>query len=413
MEHFPVIIIGAGPGGCAAALQLERMKIRSLLVDKAEFPREKVCGDALSGKVTTILNRIHPEILNSLKEASITRDIWGIRMVAPNRIFLDLPFKWKYDPDRDPAPGYVASRLDMDNFMIREVKKCSYIRVEEGMEIVQVERTAQGYRVRDVTAGFEAECQILLVANGANSLFTRQLTGIRKENKHYAGAVRGYFENVTGFHPDGFIELHFLQEYIPGYFWIFPLPGNKANVGLGLRSDYISGRRLNLRKELMNIIENYPGIRERFSDANPMGKIVGYPLPLGSKKYTRSGDHFMLLGDAAHLVDPITGEGVGNAMYSGWIAAEQVGQCLSKNRFDVKIMADYDARINRVMGVELQLSYQLQKLLHRPFLINLFARRLDKSEKLRKLLIRMYSDLDLRMQLVKPVFWLKVLTGRI
>ena len=163
----------------------------------------------------------------------------------------------------------------------------------------------------------------------------------------------------------------------------------------------------------MDIVENYPGIRERFAGARQEGKIVGYPLPLGSKKYKRSGDHFMLLGDAGHLVDPITGEGVGNAMYSGWIAAEQAAACLKKNRFDAAEMSNYDIRIDRVLGVEMKLSYELQRLLKRPYLINVFARRLENNPKLKKMLIRMYSDLDLRLKLARPGFWFRVLTGNI
>lgn len=413
MERFPVVIIGAGPGGCSAALQLNKMDITCLLLDKAFFPREKVCGDAISGKAITILNRIDQNLLKRFEKQKVKKDIWGIRMFAPNRIFLDVPFKWGYDIGKDEAPGAVARRVDLDNFLVESVRQSPNAELLEGIEVESIVKTKDSYRIKDKKGELDVEAEILLIANGANSKFTRQLAGIKKENAHFAAAVRAYYKNVEGFHPDGFIELHFLKEYIPGYFWIFPMPGNKANVGLGLRSDYVSKRKMNLRKTMEDIVENYPGIKERFKDAKLIGKINGHPLPLGSKKYKRSGDRFMLIGDAAHLIDPITGEGVGNAMYSGWIAGEQVGKCFEKDRFDAKEMISYDKRVQRTMGVELKLSYNLQKLVRFQFLINLFARRMDKHQALRKTFIRMYSDIEVRKKLVKPGFWVRVLSGRI
>lgn len=413
MIEQDITIVGAGPGGATAALQLNKMKIPCLLLDKAKFPRDKTCGDALSGKVTTLLNRIDPDILHRLESKDFNHNIWGIRMVAPNYVNLDVPFKWDYNVKEDAVPGYVVPRMDFDHFLIDEVKRTELVDFREEVEIDSIERTEGGFVLTGNGGAIKIRTRLLMVANGAHSKFSRDYAGIKKENKHYAGAVRAYFENVNGYHPDGFIELHFLKEYIPGYFWIFPMENNTANVGLGLRSDYISKRRINLKKELMKIVENHPNIKERFKDAKLASKIVGYPLPLGSKKYRISGDHFMLLGDAGHLVDPITGEGVGNAMYSGWIAAEQAGECFKQNDFSAPFMDAYDIRIQRVLGVEMRLSYQLQRLLIYPWFVNMFARRLEKSDKLRKVLIRMYSDLELRKKLVHPLFWLKMLTGRV
>jgi geranylgeranyl reductase family protein len=413
MIEQDITIVGAGPGGATAALQLNKAKIPCLLLDKVKFPRDKTCGDALSGKVTTLLNRINPEIQERLESKEYKHNIWGIRMLAPNNIAIDVPFKWNYDVENDSVPGYVASRWDFDNFLIEEVKRCSSIDFREETDVDSIEKIDGGFMIRANKGDLVVKTKLLLVANGAHSKFSREYAGIKKENNHYAAAVRAYFENVSGFQEDGFIELHFLKEYIPGYFWIFPMANNRANVGLGLRSDYVSKRRLNLKKELMEIVENHPYIKDRFKDARLVGKIKGYPLPLGSKKYKLSGDNYMLLGDAGHLVDPVTGEGVGNAMYSGWIAAEQAVECLKRDDFSAKFMNEYDIRVNRVLGVEMKLSYQLQRILAYPTIVNFFARKLDKSTKLKQMLIRMYTDVDLRKQLVHPVFWFKVLTGRI
>ena len=297
----------------------------------------------------------------------------------------------------------------MDNFLIEEVKKCKHIELQLNKEIVTIRRVDKGFELFDRSGDLVVKTRMLLIASGANGNLVKQVTGHeRREKKHYAGAVRTYFEGVTGFHPDGFIELHFLDEYIPGYFWIFPVKGNRANVGLGLRSDFIAKRKINLKKTLEEIVKEYPGIKERFTNARQVDKIKGYPLPLGSGRYRRSGDRFMLLGDAAHLIDPLTGEGYGNAVYSGWVAAEQIGVCIEKGKYDAGEMRKYDKRIQRVMGVELRLSHQLQILMQKRFLVNMFSSRIDKNDKWKE----MYTDLELRKKLTNPLFLFEVLTSR-
>jgi len=120
-----------------------------------------------------------------------------------------------------------------------------------------------------------------------------------------------------------------------------------------------------------------------------------------------------LIGDAGHLIDPLTGEGIGNAIYSGWIAAEQTEKCFAENNFSATYMKDYDVRVKRVLGTEMKLSYQLQRLLAYPRLLNFFANRLYNSKKLMDVLSRMYTDFDLRKQLVNPIFWMKLIFKRI
>jgi geranylgeranyl reductase family protein len=408
MERTDTLIVGAGPGGCSTALKLNKQGMSCILVDKSDFPRDKICGDAISGKVLTVLNRIDPEIIKRFNTEWNPQDIWGIRLVAPNTVSLDVPFKFSYKKGEEPAPGYVSKRVDFDNFLIDEVKRCELVDLRLGVETGEIEKTDDGFIVQ-VKDGEPIFCKLLIMANGAQSAFSRKYAGIPKEPAHYAGAVRAYYSNVTGFHEDGFIELHFIKEYIPGYFWAFPLPDGGANVGLGLRTDFISKKKLNLKASLEDIIQNHPIISQRFKDSKLESKIVGYPLPLGSKKYPISGDNFMLVGDAGHLIDPLTGEGIGNAIYSGWIAAEQAEICFKNADFSAKTMKAYDVRIARVLGAEMRLSYQLQRLLAYPWLLNMFAKRLNQSKNLMNILSKMYLDFELRKQLVNPVFWFKVL----
>jgi geranylgeranyl reductase family protein len=413
MIKTDICIVGAGPGGASTALKLNQLNIPCVLVDKATFPRDKICGDAISGKAATILRRIDPAIMDRFEaQTNLQTDIWGIRFVAPNNRAVEVPYRLNYNKNNDPKQGYVSKRLDFDNLLIEEVKRCPGITLYEGISIEHFKKTSTGFSLSDKEKNFQVDCRLLLVANGAYSAFTRHYAGFEKDEKHYAGAVRAYYRNVTGMHPDGFIELHFLKEINPGYFWVFPLPGGYANVGVGMRSDYISRRRFNLTKGLSEIIEHHDQLKGRFKDAELLGKITGYGLPLGSKKRRISGDHFMLIGDAGHLIDPLSGEGIGNAIYSGFIAAEQAQQCLLTNDFSAKFMEAYDVRVDRVLGAEMQLSYRLQQMMARPWLVNLLANWTVKNRTLIDLISLMYTDLSVRKKVFNPLFWGKLLLKR-
>ncbi|WP_116107589.1 NAD(P)/FAD-dependent oxidoreductase [Lewinella sp. IMCC34191] len=407
MTSTPIVIIGAGPAGAATALRLSYLGIPSVLIDKATFPRDKICGDAISGKVPTLFNRLDPAIMDRFRSRFQPSDVWGIRFYPPSKKLIELPFKIGYERVPDEAPGYVSKRIDFDAFLIEEVRRRPDIDLHLDTEIVSTEHTENGYRIT-AKNGRSWDANLLIDGSGAHSRFSRHEAGQEVDKDHHAAAVRQYYRGVTGFHPDNFIELHFLDDYNPGYFWIFPLPNGEANVGLGMRSDIVKKKGLNLRKELPKIIAS-EAFRERFAHATPIEKITGYGLPLGSKERTLSGDHYLLTGDAGHLIDPLTGEGIGNAVYSGFIAAELAEKCLAVQRFDAAFLSAYDVRIERVLRTELRLSYRMQQIMQYKWITNFLTGIVAANPKVIELLCRMYTDFELRKQLVKPTFWWKLL----
>ena len=412
VPHAEVLIIGCGPAGASAAWRLAKAGIASTVVDKSTFPRDKVCGDALSGKAITLLRRFDPQALERLLATDSAEPIWGIRFVAPNGIPVEVPFQDPLPADRRRANGFVSRRIHFDAFLVDELRRHDQIDLQLGVEVTGVTREGDGWRLRSRDGSWEHTCRLLLVADGAQSSFARKDGGLSKRPKHHAGAVRAYMRGVTGFHPDGYIELHFLREYIPGYFWAFPLPGGASNIGLGMRTDKLKQRGVNLRRELERVIDAHPLLAERFRGATLEEKIVGYPLPLGSKLRRASGEGYMILGDAGHMIDPLTGEGIGNGMYAGIIAAEQAAASLAANDLSAEGLSDYDVRIRRVLGREMEVAYRIQTSLRFPFLVNGMARVVSRRPDLIHTLSRMYTDLDLRSQVSNPLFWLKAVAGR-
>jgi menaquinone-9 beta-reductase len=362
-----VCVVGAGPGGSVTAMFLAKAGINCILLDKAKFPRDKVCGDALSGKVVEVLKKLDPTLIEYLNKEEHQVGSWGVTFVAPNLKELRVPFRKDTSKDSLP-PGFLSKRMDFDNFLIEQVKKHKGITLIEECEINNYEKSASGWLLKSKDNQYTIQTKLIISADGAHSYFARHIAGIEVEPAHYCAGIRAYYKNVKGLDRENFIELHFLKDLLPGYFWIFPLANGYANVGVGMRSDKVSKKKLNLKNEMLRIIEKYPQLKSRFADAELIGDIKGYGLPLGSKQRKLSGDGYMLVGDSGALIDPFTGEGIGNAMTSGMLAAESAQVCITQNDFSAAITAKYHAVVYNKLWSELKISYKMQQLVNVPWL---------------------------------------------
>jgi geranylgeranyl reductase family protein len=410
-KNSDIVIIGAGPAGTATSLFLAQAGIPHTIIEKDTFPRDKICGDALSGKSVYVLNKLDPKIVSdfsTLPEAFLPS--WGVKFVAPNGKSIDIPFKSEKSK-HDLPPGFISKRMQFDYELFKRIDS-NYATVMQGTELVHTVRTGNTFTLecKNETGTFHIEDVKLIVgAEGDRSTVAKELTTLRKENKHYCAGIRAYYEGVTDMHAQNFIELHFLEELLPGYFWIFPLPNGQANVGAGMLSDTVSKKKVNLKADMLRAIANNPNIKHRFEGAKMIGKIQGWGLPLGSKKRQLCGDGFLLTGDAGSLIDPFTGEGIGNAMYSGMMAAEMIGQAISANRFDHAFLKQYETAFYTRQWDELKLSHTMQKLCKYPWLFNFVVNKAHKNTTLRETISCMFEDLDMRAKLRNPLFYVKLL----
>lgn len=403
-----IVIIGAGPGGAFAALTLAHRGIPCTLVDKASFPRDKVCGDALSGKVVEVFRKLDPGLVERIASDGDHLGSWGVNFVAPNTKSLRVPFKQNFSKT-EQAPGFIAKRIHFDNLLVEEVKRFSSIELVEDLALEDFEREDGEWILKDGEGEEKYRARIVIAADGAYSRFAKKHGGIVMEPKHYCAGLRAYYKGVTGLDEDNFIELHFLKDLLPGYFWIFPLPGGMANVGVGMRSDVVRNKKVNLKKRMFEVIEQYPQLQERFQNAELVDAVRGFGLPLGSKKRPISGDGFLLVGDAASLIDPFTGEGIGNALYSGWFAAQHAEKALESGNVSADSFKDYDREVYQRLWDELKLSRRMQQLVKYPWLFNFVVNKARKNKVLSETISCMFEDLDLRERLKKPSFYFKLL----
>jgi geranylgeranyl reductase family protein len=314
---YDVAIIGAGPAGATAALALRESGLQVALIDRAEFPRDKVCGDAIPARCEHVLRSMSPSYADELRAFPDKVTIASCRVVAPSRQYFDYSFHTR---------GYCSPRLDFDHFLLELALREAQPDYFFGMRVRGIEREGDHWTIR--SDKMEWRARLIIGCDGANGVTAKQLAGFRMAPEHHCAAVRGYYRGIGGLAPDR-MEIHFLEDWLPGYFWIFPLPDGRANVGFGMVSRQAGRRKLSLRDSLPAITAQAPELAQRFAGAELEGPVTGFGLPMGSRKVPISGEGFLLCGDAASLIEPATGEGIGNAMLSARLAAEVAVEDLS------------------------------------------------------------------------------------
>lgn len=405
-----VAILGAGPAGAGTSLFLSKAGIKHAVFDAADFPRDKVCGDALSGKVVSILRKLAPEWID---EMAVNKDSflgsWGVSFIAPNGRRLDIPFK-KQKGGNGAAPGFISKRIDFDHFLIEKLDVRT-ADIHLGTRVVDVTYLENGVDVQFKKNGQTGHCfaKMVVGAEGIRSLVAKKFAHHKGDSKHYCSAVRAYYENVTGMHAQNFIELYFLKDILPGYLWVFPLPNNQANVGLGMLSANMKKKKMNLKDALTHVIETEPLLKDRFKDAKRIGEISGWGLPLGSKKRRLSGERFLLTGDAASLIDPFSGEGIGNALVSAMVASQVISDAIRSNDFSAQFLATYDYKVYDLIWDELMLSYAMQRWGRVQWLFNMVVNKAIKNPTLSEMISSMFEDVNLRSKFKSPLFYIKLL----
>jgi len=290
MDGFDVLIVGAGPAGSAAALSAldERPGARVALVDRAAFPRDKVCGDGLT-----------PAAASALADLGLTEILGEHTAVAQWQV--TGPGGHQFTA-RLRKPAHVLPRRVLDASLVAAA-------LSRGNELIQARVTdldvAKGCVV--VNGRWSARC--VVAADGANSVVRARLGVPRHPLRHTGVAVRGYATAASG---QAVLDVRFLSGRLwPAYGWSFTTGDGTANVGVGT---FDATTRAN-RRELIGMLTGlFPHV-----DLD-LDSIAGHRLPLSSGGPCLSAGPVMLAGDAAGLVDPLTGEGVHTALVSGSLA---------------------------------------------------------------------------------------------
>jgi len=322
-----ITIVGAGPAGCASALALKNSGMRVLLLDKAEFPREKTCGDSVPAATMLNLENIDPGIYDSFLQTVPFNAFRRSSLVFPSG--KSLTVDW-------PLPGYLVYRHDFDAFLLGRVHADTPCKVITGLKVTDYERFGNFFQIstrRAESAGPKIICSRIIGADGAPSFAARRLAGRNPDPSLYGQAIRCYYEKVTGMDTGAaFVFVH--PKFFPGYFWLFPMADGRVNAGFGMPEKWRNRKGKTLLDLFTRFTEEHPVVRKMLSGSRQVTPLKGGMVPFAMKWQPCSGPGFYLAGDAASLVDPLSGDGIQFAVKSGILAGAQAGKDMNLSNWD-------------------------------------------------------------------------------
>jgi geranylgeranyl reductase family protein len=335
---YDAIVVGAGPGGASAAYWLAAAGRRVVVLDKATFPREKVCGDGLTPRAVRCLLAMGVETAG---------DGWaradGLRIIGAGTT-LELPW-----PELSEFPGYglVRTRLDLDGLVLDRARAAGadvWEATSVTGPITDSSGTVVGVNFEQNGTSEQLRAPVVVASDGAASRFGTSLGGARLPDRPMGVAVRTYYESPRSRdrYLESYLELWRGSDLLPGYGWIFPLPGGLVNVGLGLLNTSPHFGHVHYRELLDDWVAALPAEWGLRRDSR-IGKVRGGPLPMGFSRKPVARPGMLLVGDAAGVVNPFNGEGIAYAMETGRMAAEAADEALSTG--DPRALRGYPDRL--------------------------------------------------------------------
>ena len=376
-----VVIVGAGPAGSATAIALAARGVDVLLLDKATFPREKTCGDGLTPRALAVLQEM--ELLPKLEAAGALR-VQGVRIYAPDGGMMEANFDEL--PGDFPLFGLTIPRRTLDAVLL-DYAQASGARFASQFRVTELMYNDGALTgVRGTWNGEPAvvRAPLICLATGAAMPLVKK-AGLLPAVPPVMRAARTYFDG-TKLEP--VFQLHFDRNLLPGYGWIFPLSGGRANVGAGyFPSGKFRHRSFPPRRLYDIFVGQNPAAQSQLAGATPAGPVKSYPLRTDFLTMQTYNDGLLLVGEAAGLVNPINGEGVDYALESGLLAAKVIADALADGDLSAGRLALYGQRLHERYLTLFRYLIKMRDWYIRERVLNLIVSKAQRRPQLRFLFV--------------------------
>ena len=384
-----VLVVGAGPGGSATAYHLARHGIDVTVVDKAAFPREKVCGDGLT-----------PRSVAAMLRMGIDPDQPGFERVLGLRVHsrsatIDLPW-----PELSSWPGYglVMPRLDFDAMLAERAKKAGarIMELTEATGPIQEDGWVRGGIVRPAddrdAEPVEIRARYTVAADGAASRFAKP-AGVQRDASLPLGiAARRYYRSP--YHPgpwfESWLDLWEGDMLLPGYGWLFPVAGGQLNLGAGLLNTFKNFKEVSAQRLFDAFATMLPAGWE-IDDEHAEGRVLSGPLPMGMNRKPPAVPGLLLIGDAAGVVNPFNGEGIAYAIETGEMAAEILHEALVTDRPGLTMM--YPTMLRERYGDYFRIGRGFARVVGRPAIMGRATKYLLPNQRVMGFAMRVMANL--------------------
>jgi geranylgeranyl reductase family protein len=376
-EIYDVVIVGAGPSGSTTAYYLAKAGFNVLLLDKFNFPRDKTCGDGLTPRALHILDEMG--LLDTLLRVGYR--CYKLELISTKGDTVSAPF-----PKNENLCDYllVVPRLILDNIILeRALARGASFQTPVRVTGIEQENNTMLVRGEQGAKKITFRAHMVVHATGANTKLLLT-TGLLKKIPQMILAVRTYYDGITGAIDAAQCRLDNVP--LPGYAWIFPVSATSINVGMGLFRGGLASRWMPKTTHIaFNTFIQSPPLQRLLDGSRQVSPIKGFPIRVDFARSPTYSERTMIIGEAAGLVNPITGEGIDYGMESGKIAAEHLTHMFAIGDFSLKQLAAFDNQLRQRYQRLFVLCDRLRLLYLNPFFVNLIVRALARNDELMNL----------------------------
>lgn len=358
VERFDVAIVGAGPAGSAAAISLARKGYAVILLDKAFFPREKLCGDFVNPANWPLMERLGvADKILSLPHEKIT----GFRISAASGEEAAIDFALQ---NGRRLFGLGLRRFYLDELLLKTAGKEGVV-MKQGCKVSGFTRESSGWSIfwGDSSDGSKLQAALLIGADGRNSPVAHRLGLARKRER--SGNYLAFQTLMRGVQRlQGDVQIHSFPE---GYAGLVGVGGETANLCFVVEKEQASGNS-SFEALLEGCLYKNPFLRESLRESETVGPLrSAFPVYFSPRR--SHGDGFLLVGDAARVTEPVTGEGLYFALKSGLLAARAADRALSRRNLSAGSLSVYKRLCQDSFGLRQRVNALARALIYRPFVL--------------------------------------------
>jgi geranylgeranyl reductase family protein len=390
-DRHDVLVVGAGPAGIATAIHLHRHGIKVTVVDKSSFPRDKCCGDGLTTGALRLLDELdfEPTTVASWTECH------DVVLRSPTGKLVQLQL-----PRGNGQFAAIAPRKELDAALVQHARGLG-IDVIEGVTFERILGCGDGNVTVVLDPLGERTFSWIVAADGMWSAVRK---GLGANLPDYLGdwhAFRQYATNVTGPAKEK-LFVWFDEDLLPGYAWSFPLQGGRANVGFGILRGSKSSP-AEMKSQWQSLLQR-PHVRAALGDgAEMVDRVTAWPIPARVTSATLSAPGVVFIGDAACVTDSLTGEGIGQALLSGKLAAEAIAHTLPGDLLTAG--RKYERAMRKEFFADHRMSVILGKILAHPIGARGALRAANLTNWTRRNFVRWMFEDEPRSIITTPSRW--------
>ena len=404
VQSADVIVVGAGPAGSSTAAYLAMAGLDVLLLEKATFPREKVCGDGLTPRAV--------RELITLGIPTPEEDGWiknhGLRIVGGG-VRLQLPWP---DLASFPPYGLVRTRKDFDDILAKHAVKHGARLLEATNvtgpvlddrtgSIIGVQAKAMDVDGRPTGEELTYYAPLVVAADGNSSRLSMSMNRPRRDDRPLGVAVRTYYTSPR--HDDDYLESWLelwskgddgQRKLLPGYGWIFGVGDGTSNVGLGILNTSAAFGNVDYKDILRRWVDTLPP-EWTFNEETMTSPVRGAVLPMGFNRQPHYDKGLLLVGDAGGMVNPFNGEGIAYAMESGRLASEVIAQAFARqtDAGREKVLQSYPRVMKDALGGYYTLGRGFAKMIGNPEIMRLAVKYGLPRTTMMKFLLKIMANL--------------------